>query len=95
MIRADVERAAGAANGNGGRARRRRPAVAATRLGSAKGEATRHELTTIQRTVARRMAESRATVPDIELRSEVDMTAAVALREQLRALPDLVSALAQ
>ena len=43
---------------------------------------------TIQRTVARRMAESRATVPDIELRSEVDMTAAVALREQLRARPD-------
>lgn len=48
----------------------------------------------MQRTVARRMAESRATVPDIELRNEVDMTEAVALREQLRgvsedALPSL------
>ena len=32
------------------------------------------------------MAESRATVPDIELRAEIDMTAAVALREQLREL---------
>jgi pyruvate dehydrogenase E2 component (dihydrolipoamide acetyltransferase) len=34
------------------------------------------------------MAESRATVPDIELRSEVDMTEAVALREQLRGVSD-------
>ncbi len=52
--------------------------------GAAKGQAVHQELTRVQRTVARRMAESRATVPDIELRSEVDMTGAVALREQLR-----------
>ena len=72
-----------------GRCQRRTAATPAPTRAGAKGEATRHELTSIQRTVARRMAESRATVPDIELRSEVDMTAAVALREQLRALPDL------
>jgi pyruvate dehydrogenase E2 component (dihydrolipoamide acetyltransferase) len=34
------------------------------------------------------MAESRATVPDIELSSEVDMSRAVALREQLREVSD-------
>jgi pyruvate dehydrogenase E2 component (dihydrolipoamide acetyltransferase) len=55
---------------------------------TAKGNTTREELTRLQRTVARRMAESRATVPDFELRSEVDMTRAVALREQLRELSD-------
>jgi pyruvate dehydrogenase E2 component (dihydrolipoamide acetyltransferase) len=68
VIRADVDRAA---------------AGAATRDG-VKGRATVHELTRLQRTVARRMAESRATIPDIELRSEVDMGELVALRERLR-----------
>jgi pyruvate dehydrogenase E2 component (dihydrolipoamide acetyltransferase) len=71
VIRADVERAAGE-NGAPG--------------GGAKGQASRQDLTRLQRTVARRMAESRATVPDIELRTEVDMTEAVALRQQLRAV---------
>jgi pyruvate dehydrogenase E2 component (dihydrolipoamide acetyltransferase) len=96
VIRADVERAARSGNGKGG-VGTGAPRPAADSAGGspadsagAKGEATRHDLSTIQRTVARRMAESRATVPDIELRSEVDMTAAVALREQLRARPDLV-----
>jgi pyruvate dehydrogenase E2 component (dihydrolipoamide acetyltransferase) len=96
VIRADVERAAQPGNGNRGvgAGAPRPPADSAggprADSGGAKGEATRHDLSTIQRTVARRMAESRATVPDIELRSEVDMTAAVALREQLRVRPDLV-----
>jgi pyruvate dehydrogenase E2 component (dihydrolipoamide acetyltransferase) len=82
VIRADVE-------GSTARA----PAVAdqagtAPNAGSAKGEPTRRELTRVQRTIARRMAESRATVPDFELRCEVDMSQAVAVREQLRALCD-------
>jgi pyruvate dehydrogenase E2 component (dihydrolipoamide acetyltransferase) len=68
VIRADVDRAA---------------AGAAARDG-VKGQATVHELTRLQRTVARRMSESRATIPDIELRSEVDMSELVALRERLR-----------
>jgi pyruvate dehydrogenase E2 component (dihydrolipoamide acetyltransferase) len=55
---------------------------------SAKGDALIRELTRGQQTVARRMAESRATVPDIELRVEVDMTAAVALRERLAEVAD-------
>jgi pyruvate dehydrogenase E2 component (dihydrolipoamide acetyltransferase) len=58
--------------------------------GRAKGETTVHELTRLQRTVARRMAESRATVPDFELRAEVDMAAIVELRDRLRDVTDPV-----
>lgn len=97
VIRADVERAA-ADGGNGARsgeiattpsevARQSMPSsdVAAVH---AKGETATHELSRVQRTVARRMAESRATVPDFELRSEVDMSEVVALREGLREVTD-------
>jgi pyruvate dehydrogenase E2 component (dihydrolipoamide acetyltransferase) len=51
-------------------------------------DVTPEEPTRLQRTVARRMSESRETVPDFELRSIVDMTRAVTLREQLRELLD-------
>jgi pyruvate dehydrogenase E2 component (dihydrolipoamide acetyltransferase) len=54
----------------------------------AKGETTTRPLTRMQQTIARRMAESRATVPDFELRAEVDMTELVALRQQLRGATD-------
>lgn len=74
VIRADVERAVAGPNGG---------AAPAPATGS-KGEVTRHELTRNQGTVARRMSESRATVPDIELRREVDMTATASARGQLR-----------
>jgi len=45
-------------------------------------------LSSLQRTVARRMAQAKATVPDFALWSDVDMNACVELREQLRALSD-------
>jgi pyruvate dehydrogenase E2 component (dihydrolipoamide acetyltransferase) len=82
VIRADVERAASSPAGDAMPAPV--PAVAAAPVEGAKGEVTRHQLSRLQQTVARRMSESRATVPDIELRIEVDMTEAVAVREQLR-----------
>jgi pyruvate dehydrogenase E2 component (dihydrolipoamide acetyltransferase) len=44
------------------------------------------ELTRLQETVARRMAESRSTVPSFEITMDVDMEAAVALRAQLKEL---------
>jgi len=44
------------------------------------------ELTRIQQVIARRMAESKATVPEFTLRTEIDMEACVALRAQLKAL---------
>ena len=62
------------------------PAPAATSVDTRKGAVETHQLTRLQQTVARRMAESRATVPDFELRVEVDMGACVELREQLRTL---------
>jgi pyruvate dehydrogenase E2 component (dihydrolipoamide acetyltransferase) len=82
VIRADVERAVAAANGAP-------PAtVGAPASTAAKGQPSVQELTRLQRTIARRMAESRATVPDIELRNEVDMSEVVALRERLREVSD-------
>jgi pyruvate dehydrogenase E2 component (dihydrolipoamide acetyltransferase) len=43
----------------------------------------RQELTRVQRTIARRMSESRAVVPDFTLEVEIDMGACLALRAQL------------
>ncbi len=93
VVRADVERSAAAAREGGNGAGDVAAAAAtvaskATAGAGAKGEATRRPLTRTQQTIARRMAESRATVPDFELRAEVDMTELVALREQLRAATD-------
>jgi pyruvate dehydrogenase E2 component (dihydrolipoamide acetyltransferase) len=50
-----------------------------------RGEATTHDLTRLQQTVARRMAESKATAPDFVLDVDVDMEKAVELRKQLKA----------
>ena len=53
--------------------------------GSGKGEATTVELSRTQQVIARRMAESKATIPDYTVTTEVDMEAAVSLREQMKA----------
>jgi pyruvate dehydrogenase E2 component (dihydrolipoamide acetyltransferase) len=50
---------------------------------SAKGEVSTVELSRLQQTVARRMAESKARAPHFTLTSEVDMTEALALRAEL------------
>jgi pyruvate dehydrogenase E2 component (dihydrolipoamide acetyltransferase) len=52
--------------------------------GGARGEVDVQELTRLQQTVSRRMAESKATAPDYTLTVDVDMTLAVELRERLR-----------
>ena len=54
--------------------------------GGGKGETTVEELSRTQQTIARRMAEAKATVPDFQVSTEVDMAAAVAVREQLKTL---------
>ena len=54
--------------------------------GTGKGEATAVELSRLQQTIARRMAEAKATVPDFQVSTDVDMAEAVALREQLKEL---------
>ena len=53
-----------------------------------KGEMRTIELTRMQRTVSRRMAESKATAPDFQLNAEIDMTAAVELRARLKEMVD-------
>jgi pyruvate dehydrogenase E2 component (dihydrolipoamide acetyltransferase) len=62
------------------------PPAPVAETGTAKGDVTIQELTRTQGLIARRMAESRATIPSFELRTEIDMDACVALRGELKAL---------
>jgi pyruvate dehydrogenase E2 component (dihydrolipoamide acetyltransferase) len=56
----------------------------------AKGEVNVEELTRLQQTVSRRMAESKATAPDFSIALTVDMTAAVDLRSRLKEISETV-----
>jgi pyruvate dehydrogenase E2 component (dihydrolipoamide acetyltransferase) len=51
---------------------------------TARGSATEFELTKLQQTVARRMAESKATAPHFYLTSEIDMSRAVEARGRMK-----------
>ena len=62
------------------------PAAAVGEVATAKGQTTEVELTRTQQTIARRMAESKATIPDFTLRMDVDMEACVRLRSELKRL---------
>jgi pyruvate dehydrogenase E2 component (dihydrolipoamide acetyltransferase) len=53
---------------------------------TAKGAVTHVELSKLQQVVSRRMSESKATAPHFYLETEIDMTAAVEGREQLKEL---------
>jgi pyruvate dehydrogenase E2 component (dihydrolipoamide acetyltransferase) len=55
-------------------------------VATAKGEMTTVELSRTQQTIARRMAESKATIPDFTLQIDVDMEECVELRAQLKQL---------
>jgi pyruvate dehydrogenase E2 component (dihydrolipoamide acetyltransferase) len=55
-------------------------------ISSAKGDATTVEPSRTQRTIARRMAESKATIPDFTLTADVDMERCVELRTELKRL---------
>jgi pyruvate dehydrogenase E2 component (dihydrolipoamide acetyltransferase) len=72
----------GAAAQSGGQA----AAGAAAEVATAKGQTTEVELTRTQQTIARRMAESKATIPDFSIQTDVDMEACVALRSELKRL---------
>ena len=90
IVKADVEAAASAPAASAPAA----PAppavvpgpVAPGERGGGKGETTVEELTRTQQTIARRMAEAKATVPDFHVSTDVDMAAAVEVRKQLKAL---------
>jgi pyruvate dehydrogenase E2 component (dihydrolipoamide acetyltransferase) len=62
------------------------PATSLEGVTTAKGETTDVELSRTQQTIARRMAESKATIPHFALQSEIDMEACVALRSELKRL---------
>jgi pyruvate dehydrogenase E2 component (dihydrolipoamide acetyltransferase) len=83
IVKADVEKAAA----SGAAAAPEKPAEAprAERPETAKGETTVEELTKLQKTVARRMAESKATAPHFYLSVEIDMTRAVEARARIKA----------
>jgi pyruvate dehydrogenase E2 component (dihydrolipoamide acetyltransferase) len=101
IVKADVEAAAGsaapaagdgdAAEGKAAEAeapaQERAPEPQRGEAG-AKGEAEIQELTRLQQTVSRRMAESKATAPDFSIALTVDMTDAVELRKQLKQVSD-------
>jgi pyruvate dehydrogenase E2 component (dihydrolipoamide acetyltransferase) len=98
IVKADVERAlaAGVAAPSQAPAAPAAPAPAPTPAGptpgvsekaeTAKGQVEVVELTKLQQTVARRMAESKATAPHFYLQAEFDLTAAVDGRKRLKAM---------
>jgi pyruvate dehydrogenase E2 component (dihydrolipoamide acetyltransferase) len=55
-------------------------------VATAKGETTEVELSRTQQTIARRMAESKATIPHFALQTDIDMQECVALRSELKRL---------
>jgi pyruvate dehydrogenase E2 component (dihydrolipoamide acetyltransferase) len=61
------------------------PPVVSGDAETGKGQTTTQDLTRLQQTVARRMAESKATAPDFILNVDVDMEEAVELRARLKA----------
>jgi pyruvate dehydrogenase E2 component (dihydrolipoamide acetyltransferase) len=58
----------------------------AAQVTTAKGETTIVELSRTQQTIARRMAEAKATIPEFTLQMEIDMEACVELRGELKKL---------
>jgi pyruvate dehydrogenase E2 component (dihydrolipoamide acetyltransferase) len=93
IVKADVE---AAAKGDGGPAaapaapaaepeRAPAPAVVSGEAQTGKGETTTQDLTRLQQTIARRMAESKATAPDFVLNIDVEMDKVVELRKQIKA----------
>ncbi|MEA2374141.1 MAG: hypothetical protein QOD53_604 [Thermoleophilaceae bacterium] len=57
-------------------------------VGGARGQVEIQDLTRLQKTVTRRMAESKATAPDYTLHMDVDMSLCVELRKRLKEVED-------
>lgn len=87
IVKADVE-GAGAAPAPAGSSdapiHADTPKAALAGVATAKGETTTVELTRTQQTIARRMAESKATIPDFSIQADVDMEECAALRSELK-----------
>jgi pyruvate dehydrogenase E2 component (dihydrolipoamide acetyltransferase) len=101
IVKADVQAAAKGDGGAQAAPAERAPAADAEPAGEpergpepqraeagAKGQAEVQELSRLQQTVSRRMAESKATAPDFSISLTVDMTLAVELRARLKEVAD-------
>ena len=96
VVKSDIEALAGAGTPAArGAAQGREPAAQAVagapaglpslaEISGAKGAARIHPLTRTQQLIARRMAESRATIPAFSLQVQIDMEACVELRAQIK-----------
>ncbi|MGZ4280142.1 MAG: dihydrolipoamide acetyltransferase family protein [Solirubrobacteraceae bacterium] len=67
------------------------PPASIAETGTAKGDVSVRELTRTQQVIARRMAESKATIPEFTIATDVDMEGAVEVRKQLKAAAETVS----
>jgi pyruvate dehydrogenase E2 component (dihydrolipoamide acetyltransferase) len=94
IVKADVERAMAAGPAPAAAQAQAAPPPAAPaeptpgareRPETAKGTVTHQDLTKLQQTVARRMAESKATAPHFQLSAEIDMSRAVEARARIKA----------
>jgi pyruvate dehydrogenase E2 component (dihydrolipoamide acetyltransferase) len=86
IVKADVEAAELSPAGTPAIEASSAPASLVERVATAKGDTTIVELTRTQQTIARRMAESKATIPDFALQAEIDMERCVELRSELKRL---------
>jgi len=86
IVKADVEGATAPVPD----ARRPTPETPTPDTQTGKGSSELVELTRTQQLIARRMAESKATVPDFALDMDIDMAAAVAMRAQLKDVAEVV-----
>ncbi|HEX7060202.1 MAG TPA: dihydrolipoamide acetyltransferase family protein [Solirubrobacterales bacterium] len=94
IVKADVERAVSSAGGTGGGGPRTEalpppagppPPVTGPAVETARGEVQVEEPSKLQATIARRMAESKATAPHFYLEAEIDMSRAVEARTRIKA----------
>ena len=89
IVKADVEAAAGDGapkeqEEKADKAEKPKEKAPAGDGASGRGETTIEDLTRLQQTIARRMAESKATAPEFVITAEVDMEEAVEFRKQLK-----------
>jgi pyruvate dehydrogenase E2 component (dihydrolipoamide acetyltransferase) len=92
IVKADVQKAGGAAAGGGAPAAAGAPSAGVPGrddVMTAKGQTTTVALSRMQQTIARRMAESKATIPDFTLQSDVDMEECVKLRTELKRMSSM------
>ncbi len=88
IVKADVlgAHSTGIPAGTQGAPVRAESAAGLGEIATAKGQTTEVALSRTQQTIARRMAESKATIPDFSIQSDVDMELCVALRGELKRL---------